>query len=293
MTQPTARRRSTTLTAVLSSFFYNDSVDVTLSPLTCARASEQDGPDSTSLLSSDPHDRSAMMARLRTFRYTITFCEHKISNFLGSAWRVSRSHYSVLCRPGHWFAKPAQASALICTSHGWTNSGMDKLTCPCCKNTLTYSGTRAAKQDDCSPALTAFATQLRTAHHERCPWAHAQADCSVLVAFPTAPPAPIWQAFLERLTQLCEVDALPTVSSKGLSKLAQQRFPQLLTLLDASSVPVQVCCLPAPLSAGCRMVSFLDRLECLVTPGHCLFQCGKHNHRYIFVYCVDTCRYGL
>lgn len=72
MTQPTTtRRRSTTLTAVLSSFFYNESVDVTLSPLTCARASEQVGPDSTSLLSSDPHDRSAMMARLRTFKYAI------------------------------------------------------------------------------------------------------------------------------------------------------------------------------------------------------------------------------
>jgi C3HC zinc finger-like len=129
---------------------------------------------------------------------------------------------------------------LICASHGWINTGMDKLTCPFCKNTLTYSGTRAAQLDDSNSALTAFATQLRTGHHERCPWAHAQADCSVLVAFPTAPPAPIWQAFVERLTQLCQVDALPTVSSKGLAKLAQQRFPQLLTLLDASAVPVQV-----------------------------------------------------
>jgi hypothetical protein len=117
---------------------------------------------------------------------------------------------------------------------------MDKLTCPSCKHTLTYSGTRAAKLDDSSSALTAFASQLRTGHHERCPWAHAQADCSALVAFPTAPPLPIWQAFVERLTQLCQVDALPTVSSKGLSKLAQQRFPQLLALLDAAAVPVQV-----------------------------------------------------
>lgn len=73
MAQPTTRRRSTTLTAVLSSFFYNDSVDVTLSPLTCAQAPDPDGQaDNSGLFSSDPHDRSAMMARLRTFKYVNT-----------------------------------------------------------------------------------------------------------------------------------------------------------------------------------------------------------------------------
>jgi hypothetical protein len=65
MTGP--RRRSSMLTAILSSFFYNDSGDVKESPLTCATANEPEGQDAVQ--SSDPHDRSAMIARLRTFQY--------------------------------------------------------------------------------------------------------------------------------------------------------------------------------------------------------------------------------
>lgn len=142
-------------------------------------------------------------------------------------------------RPGHWFAKPSEVSALICASHGWINSGMDRLSCPCCKQSLTFTGTRTARRASDS-TVDSFVKKLRSGHHERCPWAHAQADCSSLIAFPTALPEPIWQAFVDRLAQLALVEALPSVACRGVSKLAQQRFPQLLALLDASAVPVQV-----------------------------------------------------
>ena len=37
-----------------------------------------------------------------------------------------------------WFAKPSSTNPLICSLYGWTNSGIDTLTCLNCKKKLIH-----------------------------------------------------------------------------------------------------------------------------------------------------------
>lgn len=149
-------------------------------------------------------------------------------------------HRASACRPGHWFAKPSEASAVVCASHGWLNIGADKLQCSCCSNVLTFPTTKARILSKTDPDVTAFVAKLRSGHHSGCPWAHPQPTHQELVAFPTCHAEPICQAFVDRINKLATLDALPPVASKGLQKLVDGRLYQVLSLLDASKVPVKV-----------------------------------------------------
>eukprot|EP00892_Ulva_mutabilis_P007027 jgi/Ulvmu1/4697/UM002_0428.1 len=200
-------RRSSTLQTILSKYFFSDPSDVRCSPLTSVDATETQSKDVAA--SSDPLDRSALIARLQTFQ------------------------------PGHWFAKPAEVSALVCASHGWLNSGVDTLQCSCCSNVLTFYGTKNRVLSRTDPDVVEFVARLRSGHHAGCPWAHPQPTHQELVAFPTCDSEPICHAFMDRISNLACLEALPRIAVKGLHKLIDGRLDQVLSLLDAPNVPVK------------------------------------------------------
>lgn len=112
---------------------------------------------------------------------------------------------------------------------------MDTLRCPCCNSEIKWEGTKGRPDN-----VADFVAKLRSGHHRGCPWAHPQPIHQELVAFPTCQAEPVRQAFLDRITMLSRLESLPPISIRGLQKLLDGRLKQVLSLLDASSIPVKV-----------------------------------------------------
>eukprot|EP00929_Paragymnodinium_shiwhaense_P018805 TRINITY_DN13023_c0_g1_i1.p1 TRINITY_DN13023_c0_g1~~TRINITY_DN13023_c0_g1_i1.p1 ORF type:complete len:435 (-),score=75.23 TRINITY_DN13023_c0_g1_i1:59-1297(-) len=86
-----------------------------------------------------------------------------------------------------WFNKPAGISPIQCARRGWTNSGQDKISCPCCgreveivkiENVWHVDGVRRADLDQASQEE--WSNLLVTHHSQFCPWR----SCDVYLADP-------------------------------------------------------------------------------------------------------------
>lgn len=150
------------------------------------------------------------------------------------------STHTIARRPGTWFGKPARLAPAVCAAHGWTNTGMDTLTCQSCGATLAHTSSERLVGADADAAAAQLEEQLRTAHTAYCIWHSHEAVGADLIAFPSAQPALVCDAFAGRVEELAALDGLPALGGLGLAVLAERCLPQLLAVLDATAVPVQV-----------------------------------------------------
>lgn len=146
------------------------------------------------------------------------------------------------CRPGTWFGKPSQASAVACAAHGWTNSAADVLKCPACQQTLAFTASSTLHGHDADTLVQDFVAQLSSKHEAFCVW-HDQGSCASneILPFPAAPQKLVCEAFVGRIAELGQLEGLPCLGGLGIATMTSQCLAQLMALLDATAVPLQVC----------------------------------------------------
>lgn len=72
-----------------------------------------------------------------------------------------------------WFAKPSCVSPLICASRGWSNTGVNQLTCLSCNATLTFPSFDVDSEDE-EDRVEAFVRSLEWEHDADCVWCEEQ-----------------------------------------------------------------------------------------------------------------------
>ncbi|TDH66462.1 hypothetical protein CCR75_007185 [Bremia lactucae] len=69
-----------------------------------------------------------------------------------------------------WFAKPDLINPLECARYGFSNVGLDKLQCNCCKRFLCFKIDNKLSEEGVMNVSRIFAKQLTTGHTQLCPW---------------------------------------------------------------------------------------------------------------------------
>lgn len=72
-----------------------------------------------------------------------------------------------------WFAKPSCVSPLICASRGWSNTGVNQLTCLSCNATLTFPSLDVDSEDE-EHQVESFVRSLEWEHDADCVWCEEQ-----------------------------------------------------------------------------------------------------------------------
>lgn len=129
---------------------------------------------------------------------------------------------------------------MACASHGWTNTAVDVLKCTACQQTLAFSPSSTLHGHDADELVEQFVAQLSHQHEPFCMWRGHEPCCSSTLPFPPAPQQRVCEAFAGRIAQLGQLEALPSLGGLGIATIANQCLDQLMALLDATSVPVQV-----------------------------------------------------
>ena len=117
---------------------------------------------------------------------------------------------------------------------------MDTLTCQSCGATLAHTASERLHGAEADAATAAFEVELRVRHTAYCIWHSHEAVAADLIAFPSAQPHLVCEAFVGRVEELTALNGLPPLGGLGLAVLAERCLPQLLAVLDATAVPVQV-----------------------------------------------------
>lgn len=234
--------RLQTVQSILSKFIYNDTLNNRPSALTTNVVDPQQSDKE--LKDSQPWDRAALLHRLKTFR--CWSCQY-LFGMQGFRRYTARTACNgtcqrnlTLCRPGTWFGKPSRLSATVCASHGWTNSAMDTLTCPTCGAVICFTASDTLMGKDADEAVEGFLHDLSHKHTSYCIWHGHPPTKHELLAFPAASPQPICDAMVERVADIAQLSALPFLGGAGLAMLTDTCLPQMLALLDSSTIPISV-----------------------------------------------------
>eukprot|EP00658_Telonema_sp_P-2_P022919 TRINITY_DN19179_c0_g1_i1.p1 TRINITY_DN19179_c0_g1~~TRINITY_DN19179_c0_g1_i1.p1 ORF type:complete len:346 (-),score=32.38 TRINITY_DN19179_c0_g1_i1:258-1295(-) len=142
-----------------------------------------------------------------------------------------------------WFGKPSPLSAMECARHGWTNSGVDTLTCQVCKTTIRIktpvsdSGSTLQKdglqKDD---VLKEQVASLSEGHSNHCGWRQNPCHDSVMSA-PIRTPAHALLQIQERYDQMQE-SALH-LADLCLSVDSEPQLKQVINQIQKSTAVMQ------------------------------------------------------
>ena len=146
----------------------------------------------------------------------------------------------MLCRPGTWFGKPSRLRPIVCASHGWTNSSIDTLSCPACGATIAFTASDSLVGSDADEAISEFVQQLSNKHEPFCIWHGHPPTKHDLHAFPSGSQAAVCDAMVERIAELAQLAAMPLLGGPGLAVLTDRCLPQLLALLETTTIPITV-----------------------------------------------------
>ncbi|XP_021292008.1 uncharacterized protein LOC110422435 isoform X2 [Herrania umbratica] len=122
-----------------------------------------------------------------------------------------------------WFAKPKVVSAVNCARRGWVNVDMDIIACESCGARLLFSTPPSWTQQQVEKAALVFSLKLDSGHKLLCPWINIACE-ERLAEFPPIMPADLVEKFKERSCSLCQILALPVISSSAIEFM---RSPQL------------------------------------------------------------------
>jgi C3HC zinc finger-like len=123
---------------------------------------------------------------------------------------------------------------------------MDALKCAACGVTLAFTSSDSLHGHDADAAVDNFLTDLSHKHSSYCIWHAHQPTSHDLVAFPTAQPPAVCEAFVGRVAELCQLEALPYLGGYGMALLSDRCLDQLMGLLETAVVPIAV-----RLACGC------------------------------------------
>jgi C3HC zinc finger-like len=117
---------------------------------------------------------------------------------------------------------------------------MDTLRCTACKATLAFTASDALHGNDASAAVDDFLSELSQKHSSYCIWHAHQPTSHDVLAFPSAQPEAVCEAFVGRVAELGQLEAMPYLGGYGMALLSDRCLNQLLALLETPVVPIPV-----------------------------------------------------
>ncbi|XP_007036405.2 PREDICTED: uncharacterized protein LOC18604040 isoform X1 [Theobroma cacao] len=126
-----------------------------------------------------------------------------------------------------WFAKPKVVSAVNCARRGWVNVDMDIIACESCGARLLFSTPPSWTQQQVEKVALVFSLKLDSGHKLLCPWINIACE-ERLAEFPPIMPADLVEKFKERSCSLCQLLALPVISSSAIEFMKSPQLEEFL-----------------------------------------------------------------